>query len=267
MPPWLLSVVISTVLVIGVKWMVLVQLSQTGTKVTAEGAFQYLIMWAGMDAKPFFQPRDFSHVPSRRDWLLAIGKVVGGAVLIWGVVRAIPPDQVQLRGWTAVVGLSMMVHFGLFELSMLQMHAQGFQVIPFMRRPFSSTSLTEFWGTRWNTAFHYAAFALLFQPFSRRSGPVPVLILTFLVSGIAHELAMSLPAGGIYGVPVAYFLAQAGFTLFQRSRMGKRLGLNRGRAGRWFTITVFLVPMAVGFLSFPFFSVVLLPLLHAVKAI
>src|ERR1022692_4792814 len=67
-------------------------------------------------------------------------------------------------------------------------------------------SIAEFWGRRWNSAFRDLAHPFVFVPAARRWGLVVALWVSFAVSGFAHELVISVPAGAGFGLPTAYFL-------------------------------------------------------------
>jgi hypothetical protein len=88
-------------------------------------------------------------------------------------------------------------------------------------------------------------------------------MITFLVSGLIHDLVISLPAHEGYGLPTAYFTLQGLAMLFERSSMGQRLGLGRGFSGWLFTLTIALGP-AVTLFHPPFVQHVILPMLDAI---
>ena len=49
----------------------------------------------------------------------------------------------------------------------------------------------------------------IFRPTRRLLGPVGAMLTVFLVSGLIHELLITVPARSAYGGPTAYFLLQA----------------------------------------------------------
>ncbi len=59
-------------------------------------------------------------------------------------------------------------------------------------------------------------------------------MVVFVVSGVIHDLVISIPAGGGWGGPTLYFMIQGVGLLFERSHFGKRLGLGKGITGRVF---------------------------------
>jgi hypothetical protein len=137
---------------------------------------------------------------------------------------------------------------------------------PIMNWPVAATSLGEFWGRRWNRAFRDLTYRFLFRPLKHRLGAGGALFLGFLVSGVAHDAVISLPAGGGYGLPTAYFVLQAVAMFVERSAIGRRLGLGRGAVGWLFCAAVVLVPSVLLFHR-PFIDVVILPFLRAIRAI
>lgn len=79
------------------------------------------------------------------------------------------------------------------------------------RQPWRARSLTEFWGQRWNRLIGDWLRQAVFWP-NRRHARV-AMGATFLVSGILHELVVSLPMSLVYGESVwgwltCYFLIQ-----------------------------------------------------------
>ena len=114
---------------------------------------------------------------------------------------------------------------------------------PLMNRPLRSTSVAEFWGKRWNTAFRDLTFRFVFRPLQDSLSPQWALFFAFFVSGVIHELVISVPAGGGYGGPTLYFCIQAGGVIVERSAYGRRIGLGSGWPGRLFTGLVLVMPL------------------------
>jgi alginate O-acetyltransferase complex protein AlgI len=162
-------------------------------------------------------------------------------------------------------GVILMLHFGSFHLLALAWQRTGVPVKPLMRAPLLATSLGDFWGARWNTGFHTLAHEFAFRPFSRRIGRTFAVLAVFLLSGLVHELVITLPARGGYGLPTAYFLVQGLGLVLERSSLGRTLALGTGVRGRAFALFVAAAP---AFWLFPpvFVRNVILPMLHALGA-
>jgi len=134
-----------------------------------------------------------------------------------------------------------------------------------MHNPLRSVSLVEFWGRRWNTAFHELVHRFTFRPLARRVGATGATLLVFFLSGLVHEIVISLPARGGCGLPTAYFVVQGLAVAAEHTPVGRRIGLGRGWRGRLFTLTVAAAP--AGWLFHPpFIHHVILPMLHALGA-
>src|SRR6185503_3758525 len=130
----------------------------------------------------------------------------------------------------------------------------------------ASRSLAEFWGRRWNTGFSGPARSLLHAPLAKGIGPVAATACVFLLSGLVHESVISLPAGGGYGLPTAYFLLQGAGLQIERSRVGRRLGLGRGVRGWAFALLMAAGPALLLFHPV-FVREVILPFLAAIGAL
>jgi Membrane bound O-acyl transferase family len=225
--------------------------------------FAYLLLWPGMDADEFFEPRTGERRIAPSEWLPAIGKTLAGAALIWAAAREIVPSRPMAAGWLAMVGLVLVLHFGTFQLMALAWQRAGIHAEPIMRRPLVSQSLGEFWGKRWNLGFRKLSHALVFRPLQKRFGTAAGTLAAFLGSGLIHDLVISVPARGGYGLPTAYFLLQGFGALAERSRVGRRLGLGRGIRGRLWTAFVALAPVPC--LFHPWFVMrVMVPFLRAI---
>ncbi len=226
----------------------------------------YLALWPGMDARTFLDARLHPVKAENREWLFALSKTLFGGAVVWGLVRMVQPDQSLLRGWVGMVGFIFLLHFGAFHLIALVWQKMGVAARPIMRLPIASNSLGEFWSLRWNRGFNDIAHHNVFKPLQSRFGIVAATLLTFLASGLVHDLVISVPARGGYGLPTMYFLLQGAGVVFERSGFGKRAGLRRGLRGRLFTLIMTAVPLG---LLFPplFVERVIVPFLKVICAL
>jgi alginate O-acetyltransferase complex protein AlgI len=87
----------------------------------------------------------------------------------------------------------------------------------------------------------------------------------FILSGLIHDLVISLPARGGYGLPTLYFAIQGCGLVFERSTLGQRVGLGRGPRGRIFALG-FTAGPAFWLFHPPFIRNVILPMLKAIGA-
>ena len=226
----------------------------------------YLLAWPGMDAEAFLDASQRVPLPAPAASLWAIIETALGAILVWVVTRSVPQGEPLLRGWVAMLGLILLLHFGIFQIVALLWQSIGVKAEPIMSAPLRSTSLGEFWGKRWNLGFRQLAHELIFSPLHRTLGAGASGFLVFVASGLIHDFVISLPARGGYGLPTLYFLLQGAGVTVERSRFGKRLGLGHGVRG-WCFMVVFLAVPVVG-LFHPWFVLrVILPFMRAIHAL
>jgi len=172
----------------------------------------------------------------------------------------------MVAGWIGLFGIVLMLHFGTFDLLAHLWRRVGVAALPIMRAPTRAKSVADFWGRRWNVAFHELAQTFVFRPVRRRWGIAAAIIAVFVVSGVIHELVISLPARGGYGLPTLYFLLQAAAIFFERSTLGRRLGLASAWRGWAYTFAVTAVP-AFWLFHPPFIHAVILPFMEAIGAL
>jgi D-alanyl-lipoteichoic acid acyltransferase DltB (MBOAT superfamily) len=108
-----------------------------------------------------------------------------------------------------VVGLSLILHFGILNLATAAWRLLGVDVKELFRSPYKSKSLKEFWGRRWNIAFSEMTALIAYRPLKEKIGPNRALIASFLLSGILHEIAISFPVNSGFGLPLTYFAIHA----------------------------------------------------------
>ena len=264
---WAFMWLMAFALFIGCKWLTLGRAIQGTGRISPFRAAAYLLAWPGMDAARFLSP---DLAPPRPRGLTARSAVHAGARILFGAfllfVAARHSAVPLLAGWIGMIGMILILHFGVFDLSSAAWRALRVDAPPLMDRPLRSTSVSEFWGRRWNAAFNDLAVRLVFRPAARRSGIVGATWLAFTVSGLIHELVISLPAGAGFGLPTAYFLTQALGISAERSSVGKLLKLNRGVPGWLFTMLIVAGP-AYWLFHPPFVRRVILPFMHAIGAL
>ena len=194
---------------------------------------------------------------------LAAVRILVGLSLLFGAARH--AAEPLLAGWIGMAGMILLLHFGFFHLLSVGWRGLRVDAPPIMNAPLRSTSVSEFWGCRWNSAFNDLALRLVFRPVARHCGTVAATLIAFLVSGLVHDLVISLPANAGYGLPSAYFLLQGLGILIERSSAGKWLGLRVGVRGWLFTMIVVGAP-AFWLFHPPFVRQVILPFMHAIGA-
>ncbi|MDZ4782099.1 MAG: membrane bound O-acyl transferase family-domain-containing protein [Planctomycetia bacterium] len=164
-----------------------------------------------------------------------------------------------------MIGTILMLHFGVFRLLANYWRAQGADARPIMNAPWAASSVSEFWGKRWNTGFRDLAVQCIFRPVARRMGVASATWAVFLFSGVVHDLVISLPAGAGYGRPTLYFLIQAMAVQFEHTALAHRLGMHNAIRGRLLAAVVILAPVELLFHA-PFRTHVMIPFMEALGA-
>jgi hypothetical protein len=265
MPAWLFMWALSVAIFTGLKWMS--WWKARGRVAHSVGrSLAYLVAWPGMDAETFLDTDKRPIKPTAQEWLWASVKTAAGVGLLWIMARRIPERLELLRGWTGLFGLIFLLHFGSFHLISLFWRSVGIAAEPIMSKPILSKTLSEFWGKRWNLGFRQLAHDLIFRPLYKRTGVAAAGMLVFVASGLIHDLVISLPARGGYGLPTGYFVLQGLGVTLERSALGGRLGLQGGRAG-WVFMAVVTAAPAFWLFHPAFVLRVILPFMRAIHAL
>ena len=266
LPRWAWMWILAVSLFAACKWLAWQSVGEAiGRRAGLVRNLGFLFAWLGMDAASFLNRRVRSARPRIMEWASASLKLLLGIALIWGVIPQLPIDRELLVGWVGMIGLIFVLHFGAFHLLSQIWRWRGVDAPHLFRWPIAASSLGDFWGNRWNGGFRQLAHDFVFQPMHRRAGIAMATLVTFLVSGLVHELVISAPAGAGFGLPTMYFAIQGCGLLAERSRFGRRLGLRRGLIGRMFAIVIVAAP-AFWLFHPPFVHNVILPFLRAIGA-
>jgi hypothetical protein len=243
-PAWIFMWTLAFALFAACKWLTWWEAGARGSR---GRQVAYLFFWPGMDARNFLDATRRPVPPSCAEWSQAVIKVLLGGLLLSVVARLVPVRFSLTQIWIANLGLALVLHLGSFHLLSLFWRGRAIDAPPLMDRPLLARSLGNFWGERWNRGFHVLMARFFFVPLRPYLGLVGATGVAFLVSGLIHDLVISVPAGGGYGRPTMYFLLQCGGVLAERSRLGRRLGLRRGFRGWAFTMLVVAGPVGLLF--------------------
>ena len=263
LPSWAFMWAMAFAVFFGCKWLTLGIAMRRAGQVCPLRATAYLFAWPGMDAARFLSPdlaAPLSASAALKSSAFATLRVVLGSILLFTVARHV--ENPLVAGWIGMIAMILMLHFGLFALLSVGWRKLRVDAAPIMDAPLRSCSVAEFWGRRWNGAFNDLALGLVFRPLARRVGVTAATLIAFAGSGLVHELVISLPAGGGYGLPTGYFLCQALAILAQR----KAASLRGDLSGWLFTMIVVAGP-AYWLFHPPFVTRVILPFMRAIGAL
>lgn len=195
--------------------------SESGVRLPPARWLAFCLLWPGMRIEPFAAPAP--HALPGADALLRHGcrRLAQGLALVLAARLAWTATRSHLLATLLLLpGLSLALHFGVFNLLAGAWRRAGRDVTALFDAPLAATSLDEFWSRRWNHAFSEFTARVIYRPLSACAGRPVALVASFLASGLAHELAISAPVRAGWGGPFAYFALHAALVAGER-------------AGRW----------------------------------
>lgn len=203
----------------------------------------YLSFWPGMDPRPMERRNPEVSLPAR--WFIQ-----GWITMVVGAVLLLSLPLWLKSPWLALVAILTSVHLGYSDVLSALVRWAGFPVHRLFTNPLASRGLRDFWSLRWNRPFVEMNRVLFLPILQKWMVGRKALLGAFVISGVLHELAISLPAGRGWGGPLLYFLLQA---------LGMHLE-SKGKRGRLWTWSWILLPLPLLFHS-AFHQALILPLL------
>jgi hypothetical protein len=205
------------------------------------GLLIYMSVWPGMNPQPFRATEACSEDGTR---------FVRGYICFWlGLLflvasSTLVPSQAA-AGWSCLVALLLMIHFGYAEMLSCALRLAGWNVQPLFDAPLRSNTLRDFWSKRWNIAF-VEMDKILFLPLAQRLFKGQVLILSvFIMSGVLHEIGISYASGQLWGLPLLYFIIQ-GVGIITEKPLFKALTLSP-LVSKVFTMAWIIAPLPLLF--------------------
>lgn len=176
----------------------------------------FAFLWFGMDPASFLSRRkglSWKDEVRTGSWLMAIGTLTAWAV--W----AMEWRQILVM----FVPMSLGFHFGALRVLKGALRAAGFPVRTLFPNPLEARGFGDFWSRRWNVGYSQMMQRLVGRPMEARFGASAGLIAIFLVSGLLHELAITLSVHSGHGLPTLYFSLHGALTLLEK-KVGRPLG-------------------------------------------
>jgi hypothetical protein len=168
----------------------------------------FALGWFGMRPALFETfPAPSQRLPYATIAMRGISRIALGMVLVYlsAVIETTNTSIMIIADLALLVGISFILHFGILNLSTAYWRWWGVNVKELFRSPYKSRSLNEFWGKRWNMAFSEMTTLIAYRPLKFKIGKTAAMIISFLLSGVLHEIAISLPVKAGYGLPMLYF--------------------------------------------------------------
>lgn len=184
------------------------------------GLMIFLFLWPGVKYSGFETRKTAPPETGRHfleSWLFFLG---GCAVLL--ISAYFGRGESVYFNYLALFSILSIIHMGSLEALTDGLRLLGFSPQSLFDRPRLSESLKDFWSHRWNRAFVDMNKLFILQPLKGKVGSGFLVFFIFLVSGLLHELAISYPAGGPWGLPLLYFCFQGLGVLIQKKHRWPR---------------------------------------------
>jgi alginate O-acetyltransferase complex protein AlgI len=219
----------------------------------------FVFGWPGMQPRIFAAPRS-GPLPRVRALVRSAATygVIGALLVLLARLAWTTLGSRTLATVLLLPGLSLILHFCVCNLLAAAWRSRGVACDELFREPWRSRNLAEFWARRWNLAFSQMTAIAVYRPLAERWGRGPALMAGFVVSGLLHEMAISVPVRAGFGLPLLYFVIHGVLVLAEREleRTGRRLS---GWAGRAWAAAWLVVPLPLLFHR-PFLTHVIWPL-------
>lgn len=180
---------------------------------------RYLVFafcWFGMDVGTF---------RTRRQGLSWKSDVCVGSMLM--LVGTLGAWLVWAMEWRQILvmflPMSLGFHFGALRVLKGCLRAAGFPVRTLFPNVLETQGIGDFWSRRWNVGYSQMMQRLVGRPVEALVGPNAAMMTIFVVSGVLHEIAITLPVRSGFGLPTAFFTLHGILSLLEK-RWGRQFG-------------------------------------------
>lgn len=191
----------------------------------------FAFCWFGMDVASFQARRQ--NLSWKPDIAVGLYCMLIGLTTAWLVWR-MDIQYILL----VFVPLSLGFHFGLLRVLKGCLRFTGYPVRTLFPNVFLTKGIADFWSKRWNVGYSQMMQRVVFRPVAGVAGKDMGFLAVFVISGVLHELAITLPIQTGYGYPTAYFTLHGLLVLLEN-----KLGRSFGRP-----LTLLLVVLPLGWL-------------------
>lgn len=178
------------------------------------GAFS--LLWFGMDPASFRNRRN--GLSWKDDVKLGLILMGVGTLGAW-LVRTLDWHHVFIM----FLPMSLGFHFGALRVLKGCLRAAGFPVRTLFPNVLETQGISDFWSKRWNVGYSQMMQRLVGRPVEAMAGSNAGVLAVFLVSGLLHELAITLPVRSGHGLPTSYFMLH-GILILIEKKWGRALG-------------------------------------------
>lgn len=222
---------------------------ESGFKLNPIQWIAFCLGWFGM-RPALFEKFPGPSLPFTKILLKGVSRILVGILLLYFsmiIELRFQPEDYFIAQLFLLAGISLMLHFGILNIVTALWGSLGVNVTELFQAPYKSTSLKEFWGKRWNRAFSEMTALIAYRPLKNKLGAETSLILSFLLSGLLHEVAISLPVMKGFGLPMLYFVIHAiAMQLETRSIFVQKLLKQKWFEHVW-VLSLLIIPMPLLF--------------------
>ncbi len=143
--PWIFMWAIALASFASFKWLTFASFAAEHS-VSFGRAAAYLLLWPGMDAPAFFAPAR-ARRPALRELATGSANIAVGISLLAGGIYLLAA-QPFVAGWLGMIGLVLVLHFGVARVQSYALRCAGIDAPPIMQAPLYARSLADFWGKR-----------------------------------------------------------------------------------------------------------------------
>ena len=119
--------------------------------------------------------------------------------------------------------MSLGFHFGALRVLKAGHRWAGFPVRTLFPNLLKAQGIGDFWSRRWNVGYSQMMQRVVGRPVGKLIGRDGGVFAVFLVSGLLHEVAITVPVMAGLGLPTLYFVGHGVLAVLER-RMGWQMG-------------------------------------------
>lgn len=112
--------------------------------------------------------------------------------------------------------LSLGFHFGVLRILKGTLRISGFPARTLFQNPLETHGIADFWSRRWNIGYSQMMQRLVGRPIESIAGKSAGVMAVFFMSGLLHEVAITLPVMSGFGLPTFYFTLHGVLTLLEK---------------------------------------------------
>ena len=167
-------------------------------------------LWFGMEPRAWISEKRDCEWQSHIQWGLSC--VAIGAIGMTGLCKFEVGHFIPY-----FICMSMIFHFGILRLLTGFWRWNGIPVRVLFRNPLKLKGFRDFWSKRWNLAYSHMMARAVQRPLRNMLGEKGSVFAVFLISGLFHELAITVPAQAGYGLPTLFFIVHGIAAILERN--------------------------------------------------